>query len=534
MQLTVVVKARFTVVHDGVATPAGPDAIVPRDRHLDGHPLRSVEAASDLAPYLARCDVVFVGHAYAPGGLAPAGSVRIGISREGRHVLDKTIHVFGDRAPGSGHDGGFAPKPPPVPFTRVPIVYEKAFGGPSEANPIGTDAPNLVDPKDGRRPAGFGPIARIWPVRKRLLGSLDGKAIEAPGAELPEGMPWDYFQAAPPDQQVDHLHGGEWLVLDGLHPTLARVQTRLPAVRGAARVVVLRAHPGTRPGAGPDDGVPAAEQAPELVCDTLAIDGDRQTFSLTWRGRCEVPEGEGGPPSLLVVGALEAPGVPVDWARLVAGARRASVAPPAPAPAEASSLALDSTLPVVAVKGGPAMPFAKDVSAAAVLARLPSTPAPAARPKPDKATMALSLDQLAPPQAALPFEAIATAPSRPPPPLEAEARDAEGPAAVAGAPWSGVPPPPVPRPAASEPDTAELPPIDRRLLPREPEIAPAPPPPPADRDGPPPRVPRDDPWARAPAPPPEPAPPQRPQAPPAFERPAAAAVKGSFYAKFKK
>lgn len=48
-------------------------------------------------------------------------------------------------------------------------------------------------------------------------------------------MPWDYFQAAPRDQQIEPPRGGEWLVLDGVHPSLPRIQCRLPTQRCAAR-----------------------------------------------------------------------------------------------------------------------------------------------------------------------------------------------------------------------------------------------------------------------------------------------------------
>jgi hypothetical protein len=506
LRLTVVVKALFAVVPDGVATPAGPGAVLAKDRYRDGNPARSTEATHDLAPYLARCDVLFTGHAYAPGGRAPAGSVRLGLARDGRLLLDKTLHVFGDRAPA-------APGGAPEPFTRIPIVYEKALGGLGELNPVGTEAPNLVDPTDARRAAGFGPISRYWPVRRRLLGKVDAKALEAPVAEIPEAMPWEYFQAAPSDQQIEHLHGGEWLVLDGLHPTLARVQTRLAAVRGAARVALQQ------------PGAPAVEQAVDLACDTLAIDGDRQTFSLTWRGACEVPEGEAAPASLAILAALEVPGVPVDWARLLATAPHPSAGPPPP-PAM-----LQSTSVTFDVPSGPALPFAKDATTASVLSRLAASPSAAAPPKRSHATVAMSLDQLVPPpEAALPFaptEAPVTAPSRPPPAAEE----------VPGAPWSSIPPAMVQPPVEGDADTAEMPPIDPRLLPpvpvRPPEALPAPAPLPviaAPRAVPPPA----DPWAQAPTPLPEPEPQKRTQAPPAFERPAAAAVKGSFYAKFKK
>ena len=54
LQLTVVVKALFAIVPDGIATPAGPETIAPADRHRDNNPTRSLEVASDLPPYLAR------------------------------------------------------------------------------------------------------------------------------------------------------------------------------------------------------------------------------------------------------------------------------------------------------------------------------------------------------------------------------------------------------------------------------------------------------------------------------------------------
>ncbi|WP_437274387.1 DUF2169 domain-containing protein [Sorangium sp. So ce375] len=300
---TVVVKARFAFVPGGIATHSGAAEIRSEERQFDGHPSRSIERASDLAPYLPRCDVTFVGHAYPPGGSpAPAMSARIGLARDGRPVLDKVVHVFGDRGPAG-----------PKPFERMSLVYERAFGGPGEPNPVGKATPNLVDPADPRRPAGFAPISRLWLARRRLLGSADPRALEAPIADIPDAMPWGYFQAAPPDQLVDHLRGDEWLVLDGLHPTLPRVQTRLPSARGVARVIARSA------------GSPPVERPVEMVCDTLAIDGDRQEFALVWRGRVEVPGGEDALPSLVVAAALEVPGRDVDWARLWAQAPALSV-----------------------------------------------------------------------------------------------------------------------------------------------------------------------------------------------------------------
>jgi hypothetical protein len=415
LELTVVVKAVFVILPDGVATPAGPGEIVARDRHTAGSPLRSVEAASDLAPYLPRCDVLLTGHAHAPGGAA-AGAVRLGVSREGRRLIDKTIHVYGDRGPTGA----------PEPFTRMPIVYERAVGGRDTANPIGTDAPNLADPEDPRRPACFGPTSRLWPARRALLGRMDHRSLEAPIAEIPEAMPWEYFQAAPRDQQIEPLRGGEWLLLDGLDPKRSRVQTCLPSARGVARVEMRRA--GRE---GPK------QSAVELVCDTLAIDGDRQTLSLSWRGRCEVPDGEAALPTLVVLAALEVPGVPVDWARVrAAPAVEPQVKAPVVPVGETTTVPLDH----VAAGAHKAMPF---------------MPAPAS------------------------------------PPIAVEPRRA--PDEIPGAPWSHVAAPPPPRDEEAQTRVLELrvaeapPPVEAPLpgtpeawadVPEAPRVAPEPPAPP--------------------------------------------------------
>src|SRR5262245_58193854 len=75
--MTVIVKARFSLAHERVVVPMSPLDIVREDRPHGRVPSRSLEASSDLAPYLARCDVTFTGAAYARGGQPlPASSVR--------------------------------------------------------------------------------------------------------------------------------------------------------------------------------------------------------------------------------------------------------------------------------------------------------------------------------------------------------------------------------------------------------------------------------------------------------------------------
>ncbi|MEP7122675.1 MAG: DUF2169 domain-containing protein [Byssovorax sp.] len=296
LRVTIVVKATFGLVPDGPARLIAPEEIVARDRFHDKNPTASVEAAREVAPYLPKAGVVLVGHAYAPSGRpVPAMSARLCIFRE-RALLDKTVHVFGDRSaanPGS-----------PQPFQRMPLRYERAYGGPGDAaNPIGTGAapgsalPNLVDPTDARRCAGVGPIAASWPARRSLLDPAARAQVTERIPDLGSSFAFGYFQPAPLDQQLDTIEGDEWIILDGLHPALARVKSRLPQVRGVARAMS---------GSGPLQPV-------ELTADQLVIDADRQVCSVIWRGHLVVAEGEAALPSLRVYAGVEMPGRPLAW-----------------------------------------------------------------------------------------------------------------------------------------------------------------------------------------------------------------------------
>lgn len=238
LRVTVVVKATFALSADGDAALLAPEPIEREDRHHDEDPSRSLRAASETAPYLPGAGVVLTGHAHAPRGAPVAAlSARLALFRD-RPLLDKTIHVFGDVAPGSDTPG---------PFQTMPLVYERAQGGPSfPLNPVGlSDAsdgarddaprpamysgrtrPNLVNPASPHRPAAFGPIAPHWPLRRRLFGGVEPRATRlsaqpgSPGADPAAAasaesaqvleIPDDFdFRAL--NQQIPFLQGdGAW------------------------------------------------------------------------------------------------------------------------------------------------------------------------------------------------------------------------------------------------------------------------------------------------------------------------------------
>ncbi|KYG04553.1 hypothetical protein BE21_46125 [Sorangium cellulosum] len=292
-RLTVIVKATFSLVHERTAELAAPAALVGADIPRDGW--GSLEQACETAPYLPSAGVLVRGHASAPAGTTvTALSVRFALFGDDRWILNKVLHVYGDRT---------REAPSPRPFARIPIVYERAYGGPHvEANPVGVGfgatLPNLVDPADATRPAGFGPIARTWAPRRSFL--QQGQEPDAPVPALDGSFDFRYFQAAPADQQLDSLRGGAWIYLEGLHPHYPWFRSSLPPARGVARLY--------RSGPWGEDH----EQPVELVADTLAVDADRLLCSMVWRGSAALAPGD-TLARMRVAAGVEMPGVPLVW-----------------------------------------------------------------------------------------------------------------------------------------------------------------------------------------------------------------------------
>ncbi|WP_437905593.1 DUF2169 domain-containing protein [Sorangium sp. So ce327] len=302
LRVTILVKATFALGADGDADLVAPEPVEREDRFHDDDPSRSLRSASDTAPYLPGAGVVLTGHAHASDATGPVIglSARLALFRGGP-LLDKTIHVFGDPTPGSIA---------PTPFQRMPLVYERAAGGPSHPwNPVGVseagegaraDAldpamgarrarPNLVNPASPHRPACFGPIAPHWALRERLFNGFEPAAarrsaqLGSPGADpaaarraevlhIPEDFDFRAFNPAPFDQQIPFLQGDEQILLENLSAERRFVSTRLPSARARVRRYRI------------DAALAGGSQEIPLVADTLVIDGDRQIASLVWRG----------------------------------------------------------------------------------------------------------------------------------------------------------------------------------------------------------------------------------------------------------
>ncbi len=321
IRLTAIVKATFGFERDAIMSRVDPQPTFAQQVHYGKSPGRSVRFSSDLAPYLARADVLLTGHAHAAPG-APAGdvAVRLGLFEGARPLLDKSL---------------LARRPAGV--DKLALVYENAYGGFGfQDNPFGagatpgSDPPTLVDPASERRTCGFAPIGVDLPARRKLRGATPAEAIDRPIAELPDDFDWGYFQAAPLDQQIGFLRGDEWIVIDGIDPAQSRLHMRLPSAVGRVRIHGLSRF-------GVVEGQPLSMSA-----DTLRIDGDDRLCSVTWRGSFAVGT-EAALYAARLVAGVELPGEPIAWPSLDELDRLTAPRPTAPS-VDLAPPAFDGTL----------------------------------------------------------------------------------------------------------------------------------------------------------------------------------------------
>ncbi|HZF48971.1 MAG TPA: DUF2169 domain-containing protein [Polyangiaceae bacterium] len=308
--LTVVCKATFALLPGVCVLATEQEDIHEREIHFDDDKTRSLYAPNDLVPTKPRADVLLVGNAYAPRG-EPVHSlvVRLLVG-----TLDKSIEVLCPRIftrDGALRDGAR--------WTKMPLRYERASGGLSTWNPVGIDPdgppdpfgqrslPNLQPPglhvtqrSDIIGPIGFGPIASTWVLRSEKLGrGAEGLSDEAwARSPLGQGFDQSFFQAAPPDQQVDEIRADERIILEHLLLDHTRLVTRLPGVRPRAFVELNDA---------------TSPQDIAMKADTLWIDTDKAICTVTWRGTISLrtPEAQGR-----VLIGMEEPGKPLAWASI--------------------------------------------------------------------------------------------------------------------------------------------------------------------------------------------------------------------------
>lgn len=272
---TVVAKATYALEPGTSALVDVPDPIRPRDEYWEDGSAASLRFPSDLAPFKAAHEVLVVGHVYAEGNRPTHRA----IARLAMVDIEKQIAATASRR--FDRNGQLEIGPPE---TRFPLRYELAPGGTDTENPVGIDAteltpaggyvlpqltpPNIEPCPGGHVPlVGLGPVSHSWPARDALLRPQDREWLLDPlRRSRPRGFDPRYFSTAPADQRsAAPFRPGERIILEGLHPSHARLVTNLPGV-----APVLRSVGGRRP-------------SPRFVADTLYIDTDRRIATLAFR-----------------------------------------------------------------------------------------------------------------------------------------------------------------------------------------------------------------------------------------------------------
>jgi hypothetical protein len=250
----------------------------------------SLKTVSDLHIGKPGTDVLVTGHARAP---RPVTDMEVLVSVADRQ---KIIRVVGDRVwrrDGSASD--------PEPFTEMPLVWERAYGGvhvvdekvlAEELNPVGcgflgerqaaelegSSVPNLVDPAapleklgDSGIPACLAPSAPGWLPRRQFAGTYDETWQKTRAPYLPDDFDPRFLQCASETLRFDRfLQGGEPIHVSGMSLS-GPIEFAVPTVRPRVEVVVA--------------GSPAA---PRVELETLWIEPDENRATLTWRANLPV------------------------------------------------------------------------------------------------------------------------------------------------------------------------------------------------------------------------------------------------------
>lgn len=232
--VTAILKATYRLVPNGEMTLADAQDPLAPDRFLRDDPRAPLLAPTDRVPYKRKVDVLFAGYAYAPSGGA-GFQARLDVAG-----FSKVLYVTGNRVWVSG----------------VPELGQRVDPAPPAAWPsLGPVSPHVRASQLRLDRAGF-----EWAYQ------LSGPA--------PRGFDDRFFNAAPPDQQIDALPMSAVIRLLHLHPRVPVFETRLPAIRPRAFVIAQGKAPREIP----------------MVCDTLFIDAERAVASLSFRGVVKVED----------------------------------------------------------------------------------------------------------------------------------------------------------------------------------------------------------------------------------------------------
>jgi hypothetical protein len=290
-----VVKATFTIGRDGRCVRA--DGQIPLNtggEYWGKDPgTSSIKFEPEVAFTKPTTDVVLIGHAHAPRPGSKEMRVALNVG-----PVSKEAMVYGERI--WTKTLGFFTMTRPLPFEKIPLIYEKAFGGwnrshpdPSKhtcepRNPVGTGfvgaagvdkelgVPNVEDPRapirnvtDRPAPAGFGFVAPHWQPRAALAGTYDAAWQKTRSPLLPKDFDRRHLNAASPGLVMPkYLRGDEPISAVGVTPE-GTLNFSLPGVPPPAVKVSL---------------VDGRDAEIALNLDTVIVEPDDRRVMLLWRG----------------------------------------------------------------------------------------------------------------------------------------------------------------------------------------------------------------------------------------------------------
>jgi hypothetical protein len=283
--LYVIVKATMNLrPRIGLAATQLPVTIA--DEYYEDPANSSLKQVSDMHIGKPGTDVLLIGNAWGLNGAATTqADVTVSVAER-----RKTVRVMGDRS----WKGG-APSAP-APFTSMPLVWERAFGGvhkaddrvySEERNPIGCGfrgkraldefegqpVPNLEDPAAPLRslgqnpaPACFAPVSPSWLPRRAYAGTYDARWQKSRAPYLPDDFDPRFLQCAAPELTFDrYLEGNEPVEIHGASST-GPIGFALPTARPIIEVTIA-----------------GAAQEAWANLETLLIEPDENRASMTWR-----------------------------------------------------------------------------------------------------------------------------------------------------------------------------------------------------------------------------------------------------------
>ncbi|ABB30536.1 Protein of unknown function DUF2169 [Geobacter metallireducens RCH3] len=296
--LLVVVKGTWRIGRNGALSIAGEQVPIQLEpRYLGDPAASSLIYDTDLILEKPGTDCILLGYAWAPKVGVGSVDVTFGVG-----PLRKTVRVFGERI--WMKCLGMVSMSKPAPFEKIPLVWERAFGGsdtswpePKEhefclENPVGTGLlarktkleidglrlPNLEDPAhlikkptDRPKPVGFGPIPPHWFPRAGYAGTYDDQWRKYVSPLPPDDLdPRFYLAAAPGLTTARHLAGTEQVLVENASRA-GRLQFQLPGGTPSVSVQIR-----------------AAVLELEMRLGTVIVEPDEERLVLVWRGHQNV------------------------------------------------------------------------------------------------------------------------------------------------------------------------------------------------------------------------------------------------------